>query len=204
MAELDGKDLLGRPVKIRPGVAKSSQDRSLPRGDGSPRTERTAAPSTFDRWQRNDTPSHFKGNNEQSRRLYVGGLPRPSNQQTVDAEIRKFFDGFNVYVSLSFFRVLNLNTILTPNSEAVSKIISPHLSKRFEPGDHYYLFVDFATTEEAQTAMNTLDGQDGPWGGKLKVRRAKAESVKVDERNKWAASRETQLPSATGEAAAAA
>ncbi|KAJ9190987.1 hypothetical protein DTO166G4_8464 [Paecilomyces variotii] len=184
MTELAGKDLLGRPVKIRPGVAKSSNDRSLPRGESSPRTEKTAAPFAFDRWQRNDASSHFKGYSEQGRRLYVGGLPRPVNQPSVDAEIRKFFDGFNV--------------------EAISKVISPHLSKRFEPGDHYYLFVDLGSTEEALAAMNTLDGRDGPWGGKLKVRRAKGESVKVDERSKLTASHGTQLPSAAGEAAAAA
>ncbi|KAL1883711.1 hypothetical protein Plec18167_002718 [Paecilomyces lecythidis] len=184
MTELDGKDLLGRPVKIRPGVAKSSNDRSLPRGESSPSAEKTTAPYAFDRWQRNDASNHWKGYSEQGRRLYVGGLPRPESQQVVDTEIRKFFDGFNV--------------------EAISKVISPHLSKRFEPGDHYYLFVDFASSDEAQTAINTLDGQVGPWGGKLKVSKAKGESVKVDERNKFNAPGESQRPSATREAAAAA
>lgn len=52
--------------------------------------------------------------------------------------------------------------------------------------------------------MNALDGKEGPWGGKLKVRRAKGESSKPDERNKWAAANGQDLPSTAGEAAAAA
>ncbi|GAD94512.1 ribonucleoprotein, putative [Paecilomyces variotii No. 5] len=184
MTELEGKDLLGRPVKIRPGVAKSSNDRLLPRGESSPIADKTAAPFAFDRWQRNDASSHWKGYSEQGRRLYVGGLPRPVSQQAVDAEIRKFFDGFNV--------------------EAISKVISPHLSKRFEPGDHYYLFVDFPSSDEAQAALSALDGQVGPWGGKLKVSKAKGESRKVDERTKFNGPSEPQRPSAAREAAAAA
>lgn len=65
------------------------------------------------------------------------------------------------------------------HSEAVSKLISPHPSKRFDPGDHYYLFVDFASIEEAAAAQTALDGQEGPWGGKLRLGRARGESTKV-------------------------
>ncbi|KAL2014460.1 hypothetical protein VTN00DRAFT_1985 [Thermoascus crustaceus] len=187
MTELDGRDLLGRPVKVRPGLAKSQNDRPLQTtadGSGSPRNDRKNLSFAFDRWQRNDAATHFKGYSDQGRRLYVGGLPRLSDQQAVNGEIRNFFKGFNV--------------------EAISKLISPHLSKRFEPGDHYFLFVDFASADEARAAMNALDGKEGPWGGKLKVRRAKGESSKPDERNKWAAVNGQDLPSTTGEAAAAA
>jgi hypothetical protein len=89
------------------------------------------------------------------------------------------------------------------NSEAVSKLISPHPSKRLEPGDHYYLFVDFPSAEEAQAAMNALDGQNGPWGGKLKVGRARGDSSKPDERQRWAAARGKEFHSTTETAAAA-
>ena len=76
-------------------------------------------------------------------------------------------------------------------SEAISKLITPHPSKRFEPGDHYYLFVDFATIEEAAAAQTALDGQDGPWGGKLRLGRARGESTKmISDRQKLASQNE--------------
>lgn len=175
MLELDGKDLQGRPIRIKPGVAKSSQDRSTvrsPQSSPSRYNDKTGSPSTTnDRWQRNDAPSPYaKGNsNENSRRLYVGGLPKIVDQEAIDSEIQTFFKGYNV--------------------EAITKLISPHPSKRFEPGNHYYLFVDFVTVEEASAAQIALDGQEGPWGGKVRLGRARGESWKPEERQKWAASR---------------
>lgn len=56
---------------------------------------------------------------------------------------------------------------------AVSKIISPHESKKSEPGDHYYLFVDLANAEDIDRAIETLDGAEVPWGGNVKINRAK-------------------------------
>jgi hypothetical protein len=99
MKELDGRDLLGRPVKVRPGVAKSPGDRLHSKLDSSSRI--TEKPFAFDRWQRSDASAHFKGYSEQGRRLYVGGLPKLSNQAAIDSEIRKFFNGYNVCVCLS-------------------------------------------------------------------------------------------------------
>ena len=58
-------------------------------------------------------------------------------------------------------------------SENVSKVFAPHPAKRFEPGAHYYLFVDVGTPEQAQKAMDTLNGQQGPWGGPLRVQFAR-------------------------------
>lgn len=103
MTALDGKDLLGRPVKIKPGVAKSSHEqRSSSRTPDSPSQRPNdrpgTAPITFDRWQRNDASTHFKGYSEEGRRLYVGGLPKLSDQQAVDSEIQNLFKGYNVYV----------------------------------------------------------------------------------------------------------
>jgi hypothetical protein len=79
-------------------------------------------------------------------------------------------------------------------SEAITKLISPHPSKRFEPGNHYYLFVDFATVEEASAAQIALDGQEGPWGGKVRLGRARGESWKPEERQRWAASQKEEIP----------
>lgn len=55
----------------------------------------------------------------------------------------------------------------------VSKLFAPHLAKRFEPGEHNYLFVELGSVEEAQRAMDELNGREGPWGGPLRVQRAR-------------------------------
>lgn len=88
---------------------------------------------------------------------------------------------------------------LTGDSENVSKQFTPHPAKRFEPGDHYYLFVDLSSVEEAQTAMDALNGQDGPWGGSLRVQRARGESWKSEDRSKWASARVTEVATGDGE-----
>lgn len=95
MAELDGRDLLGRPVKIKPGVAKTSAERSQQRTDGSPRSDRNS-PNSMDRWRRNETPSFNKMSSDPSRRLYVGGLPKLIEQDTINSTITKFFQGYKV------------------------------------------------------------------------------------------------------------
>lgn len=45
--------------------------------------------------------------------------------------------------------------------------------------------------------MNTFNGQDGPWGGKIRVQRARGETWKSDDKNKWASARATAVPTAT-------
>ena len=108
---------------------------------------------SFDRWSRNDASNQFQAPSEQGRRLYVGGLPSIEPQSAVDAEMQKLFEGFEI--------------------QAVSKIISPHPSKAEEPGNHYYLFVDMPSADDVQAAVEKLDGQESPWGGPLRVNRAK-------------------------------
>lgn len=98
MAQLNGRDLLGRPVRVKPGLVKSSGERSQ-RTESSPRSDKTS-PATFDRWQRNTAPSPSKGDSDQSRRVYVGGLPRLSDPETINSNITNFFKGLNVYVFL--------------------------------------------------------------------------------------------------------
>lgn len=108
MTELDGHDMLGRPVKIKPGVVKSQSERSQqsPRAEGSPRANKTTSPFGVDRWRRDDSapapvpaaPVFQRTNSDSSRRLYVGGLPRISEQETIQSNITSFFKGFNMYV----------------------------------------------------------------------------------------------------------
>ncbi|KAL4775937.1 hypothetical protein BDW60DRAFT_104303 [Aspergillus nidulans var. acristatus] len=127
MAELDGGDLLGRPVKIKPGVVKSASERQQQQrtgmgastgsvGDGlssgSPRANRTgSSPLNADRWRRDDnltsastTPtklsnmSTYNPNADPSKRLYVGGLPRLTDQEAISSNITQFFKGYNLYV----------------------------------------------------------------------------------------------------------
>ncbi|KAL4892404.1 hypothetical protein BDV59DRAFT_179844 [Aspergillus ambiguus] len=178
MNELDGRDILGRPVKIRPGVVKSSAERSQQRSDASPRSTTKNSPLAFDRWRRDDIPvsSPSKANSDPSRRLYVGGLPKVIEQETLHQKISDFFKGYNI--------------------ENISKQFSPHPAKRFEPGDHYYLFVDFNSVEDAQAAMDALNGKEGPWGAGLRVQRARGESNNSDDRKtRWGTSRSNDTPS---------
>lgn len=65
----------------------------------------------------------------------------------------------------------------------ISKLFTPHPAKRFEPGDHYYLFVDFETVEETQNAMAALNGAEGPWGAAIRVQRARGETWKNTDSN---------------------
>lgn len=175
IAELDGRDILGRPVKIKPGVAKSGERMSG--GDQS----RPSFGLGLDRWRRQDNLGFAKVNSDSSRRVYVGGLPRLTEHEALQGNIHTFFQGYSMYVllllllfsSFFLFRWPDTGTHQHVSSENVSKLFTPHPGKRFEPGDHYYLFVDLSTVEEAQRAMDTLNGQPGPWGGALRVQRAR-------------------------------
>jgi len=109
---------------------------------------------TFDRWSRTDAPAHFSTTQSQGSRLYVGSLPRIEPQSAVDSTMQSLFADFQI--------------------TAVSKIISPHPSKESEPGNHYYCFVDCASSEEADKAKDALDGMELPeWGGNLRVNKAR-------------------------------
>ena len=113
MVELDGSDLLGRPVKIRPGVVKSASERSQQQqqqqqqGDGSPRPNRNA-PFSVDQWRRGGdapapvpAPALTRTNSDSSRRLYVGGLPRLTDAEEISSNMTQFFQGYDVYVDIS-------------------------------------------------------------------------------------------------------
>ncbi|KAK2790496.1 hypothetical protein FQN52_005513 [Onygenales sp. PD_12] len=164
MAELNGKDMLGRPVKIKPGVPKSSKE-PFGRRDMATTPENQPPRFVFERWERTDASSHWYDYSAQGRRLFVGGLPRMPDQPTADYEIRKLFYGFNI--------------------EAISKVISPHPSKRTQPGNHYYLFVDLASSEEADRAITALSGVSAVWGSRVHINKARGNSHKPSERERW-------------------
>lgn len=98
MLELNGREVLGRPVKLGPGIARSKNRR--PSGDSHQGTgfKLDSSRPAFDRWTRTDAPDHWKGYSEQGRRLFVGGLPRMPDHHTVDADVRELFRGYSVCV----------------------------------------------------------------------------------------------------------
>ncbi len=100
MLELNGKEVLGRPVKLGPGVARSRNKRPREEPDQHARSTRDDPRPVFDRWARTDAPDHWKGYTEQGRRLFVGGLPRMPDHHTVNADVRELFKGYSVYVLL--------------------------------------------------------------------------------------------------------
>ncbi|KAJ5888958.1 hypothetical protein N7495_008999 [Penicillium taxi] len=150
MIELDGRQMLGRPVKIKPGVAKNVTERN---------GEAWSTQLNMDRWRTRDNTTAKV--NEASKRVYVGGLPRSTDQEALKSSLQNFFQGYTI--------------------ENVSKLFTPHPAKRFEAGDHYYLFVDFSSEDEAQKALDTKNGQQGPRGSPLIVRPARA-ATKAEER----------------------
>ncbi|KAL8635538.1 MAG: hypothetical protein Q9228_006977 [Teloschistes exilis] len=138
---LNGKLVLGRPVKVGPGIAKSRAKRP------QDRTTRDARP-IFDRWTRTDAAEHWKGyadEDQQGRRVYVGGLPRMPDHHTVNEDVRHMFRDYKV--------------------EAVSKVVIPQPPTS---GDRYaqmprYLFVDFSSADEARHAVREFNGRMA-WG----------------------------------------
>ncbi|KAI1210805.1 RNA-binding domain-containing protein [Annulohypoxylon truncatum] len=160
MTTLNGKVLLGREVKCRPCVPKGSDsqksaglDRWSRWNKGSPRSEQTPESGKEGLRYKKD----FAG-----QRLYVGGLSRTFDHATNSAEMSELFKDFQV--------------------DAISKRIMANQSARSKPGNHDYCFVDFATPEEAQAAMDALNGIDFR-GSKLKVNLASGRSPKWQERD---------------------
>lgn len=63
-------------------------------------------------------------------------------------------------------------TMANQTSSYIGKRIAPHDSTRSPAGTYYYCFVDFETQDEAQAAMQALDGAEYD-GSALKVSLAK-------------------------------
>ncbi|ETN44243.1 uncharacterized protein HMPREF1541_10794 [Cyphellophora europaea CBS 101466] len=166
MDTVNGMELLGREVKVNPGVRRQPGQGGERRvknlaTEGTPQREYTPrndgySPS-YNRWTRTDGATHSANANAQGLRLYVGNLPRIEPQSACEETIQQLFasQGFQV--------------------AAVSKIISPHPSKAEEPGNHHYCFVDMNTLEDVEGAVERLNGVETEWG-LLRVGRAKDNS----------------------------
>lgn len=150
----------GRTLKV--GPCKPKQNRTNARWGGDSRS------SSYQRWgDEGSSPRHGgnSGHGQRSssnyeetvsedvgKRVYVGGLA-PSVDPALDsAEVTELFAGFNPV--------------------SISNRIKPHESTSALPGNHHYCFVEFNTKEEAQSAIDTLNGKETE-SGPLKVSVAK-------------------------------
>lgn len=88
-------------------------------------------------------------------RVYVGGLPQLEPQDLLDQELRKVFAGFEI--------------------DKISNLITPRVRDENEQqnGNFFYCFVDFASPQVAQQAVDAFDGKPSPSGEPLKVRLAR-------------------------------
>lgn len=96
--ELNGRRIRGRPVKIKPGVPKSHRAQVSGKEPAPMHDDENFPRYAFDRWERTDAEERWT-NYAKDRRLYVGGLPRVSNQLLVNQEIMKVFRGFKMSVT---------------------------------------------------------------------------------------------------------
>ncbi|OAP57891.1 hypothetical protein AYL99_08629 [Fonsecaea erecta] len=185
MSELNGMDVLGRAVRVSPGVARRQGQgqpqgnaggaaggrevrvKDFERGWGRVRESREQKDSeynpTFDRWSRTDANSHWTAPQAEGRRLYIGNMPRIEPQSAHDEEVRALFAQYVPDI--------------TPT--AVSKQISPRPPKPEQPGNQYYCFVDLERLEDVDLVIGALDGKEGSWGGNVRVNRARGSERKV-------------------------
>jgi RNA recognition motif-containing protein len=161
MEKYSGRDIMGRALKVKPGVRSTTSASRQAMIEKSPLSRREVNPLYQDRWRTVEDLEKVNKAGEEGRRLYVGGLPRFKDQFITNLKVRELFQGFNVLI--------------------VGKLISPHESKKDEPGNHHYCFVDLATAEEAVEATKSLDGM-GKFGGHVKVDRSFGTSRKLAER----------------------
>lgn len=162
MAAYNGRDFLRRPIKVKPGIKSGT---GSGRYDVRPKHRPEETQQPFDRWRRWETPEQLGDAGQEGRRLYVGGLPRFKTQEETTSQIRDLFKsgGFSV--------------------EVISKLVSAHESKKDEPGNHNFCFVDLASSSLADQALQALNGLE-MWGWQLKVNKARGASVKLAERRR--------------------
>ena len=184
LQSLAGQDVLGRPLKLGPGVARSKNQRST----DDAKNKRFPEREVFRRWTRTDAPDHFKGYSGQGQRLWVGGLPEMGMNASVNQGVRELFEGFKMYVRDAEHPPQQLDLLMIYiTSEAVSKVIIPRNPPIGDPKarNHRYLFVDFPSAEEASRAAKATDGRYA-WGVQIRVRIARdADSRKPLERGQW-------------------
>ncbi|KAL7931524.1 hypothetical protein V8C35DRAFT_309735 [Trichoderma chlorosporum] len=153
--------LRGREVKVgpcEPRKKRSGDGRSTFQRPGDWRSASGDDGQQFQGEAREQRPrggftrSEEVADESQGKRLYVGGLAKNLDQEQNNQEVMDIFTGFN--------------------PSYIGKRITPHESARSPAGTYYYCFVDFETKEEAEAAMQALDGAQYD-GGVLKVSLAK-------------------------------
>ncbi|KAI4086924.1 MAG: hypothetical protein LQ339_008977 [Xanthoria mediterranea] len=93
---LNGQYLLGRPLKIGPGIAAASKKRTATMKQNNRNHEKYPQEEpVFQRWTRTDAPDHFEYG-KQGRRVWVGGLPQMGAHSAVNAGVRELFAGFEM------------------------------------------------------------------------------------------------------------
>jgi len=100
--QLNGTEMLGRNVNVKHAVPRTSRGGAEGHNDfrsNRPEANRTAP--AFNRWERTDASSHFRA--EQGCRLYVSGFPRMPDQNAVEVEVKKIFEGFTMFVFRTLF-----------------------------------------------------------------------------------------------------
>jgi len=160
MRVLPGIPIRGRPLKVKPCVQKRTGG-SRVHSDHLESTRWKDRSREHSRQRQQHSPVMTSTTDlllpvQESRRLYVGGLPKPIDNHASDLEIRDLFKDFDV--------------------EAVSKVKSPKWE--LLRGYGWYAFVDLTSAEEAARAIAQLNGLD-MWGGYVTVKLANGSPNKV-------------------------
>ncbi|KAF2665918.1 RNA-binding domain-containing protein [Microthyrium microscopicum] len=162
MTILNGKHILGRPVRIRPNIEHAKNKRTFQSrtqvwtGHSNKREyvkEVTNYTPTFNTFERTDASTHWETPCVEGRRIWVGALPRIEPQAAVDAEMQELFNDFLLL--------------------AVSKVINPPAWQPESikpPTNRRFVYIDLATKDEADRAVSEIHGKVGSWGGRVKVR----------------------------------
>ncbi|KAK5137581.1 hypothetical protein LTR08_007876 [Meristemomyces frigidus] len=162
MQALPGHHVRGRPVKVNIKTKRKGEHAArLPtkthdrgwRAHEVPSLDVNENAHVFDRWNRADAAKHWTAPMDEGRCVYVGGLPQVPNQDSLNAEMRVLFQGWNI--------------------EAVSKIIPPSEYKRHLSGSHHYCFVDLSNERDVHDAIAALDGTSTAYGGNYKMQIAR-------------------------------
>jgi hypothetical protein len=113
--------------------------------------ENTASPLVFDSYAWSDAREHWTKPTKEGRRLYVGGLSDICDQEFVNAEMRRLFEGHNI--------------------QAVSKRVLPvHRNMEIAATGQCYCFVDLPSAIDAEAAMAALNGTPTPYGGLYRIK----------------------------------
>ncbi|KAL4978831.1 hypothetical protein BDW66DRAFT_157724 [Aspergillus desertorum] len=146
---LTGREFRGRYLRVEHVASK--QRREKPKG----------AEHVLDFWNPEKAVQHFDYA-RRGQRLLINGLPprRKLKQGILNQRLVRFFEGFTV--------------------EAISKPLIP--PEAYDTPHPYnapcHCYVDFATASDADKAMETLNGQIGPWGQPLRIEKQRKNWVK--------------------------